>query len=92
VLFLVLPRAAALIEAGMLTLFAFLVWGPDKWIAFNPTTAGVPAGPRFPLTAFFITWVIGASALLIAGNVASRNAGQLTRSTERREEIDAVKT
>ena len=69
VLLSVLPRAAAFIETGMLALFAFLVWGPDKWIAFHPTMAGVPAGPRFPLTAFLITWVIGASALLIATNV-----------------------
>jgi hypothetical protein len=33
--------------------------------------AGSPAGPRFPLTAFLITWVIGASALLIAKNSVS---------------------
>jgi uncharacterized membrane protein len=33
VLFSILPRAAALIETGMLALFAFLVWGPDAWIA-----------------------------------------------------------
>jgi uncharacterized membrane protein len=71
-LFSVFPRAAALIETGMLALFAFLVWGPDKWIAFAPKMAGIPAGPRFPLTAFFITWVIGASALLVATNTASK--------------------
>jgi hypothetical protein len=50
----------------MLALFAFLVWGPDTWIAATPKLAGTPAGARFPLTAFLITWVIGASALLIA--------------------------
>jgi uncharacterized membrane protein len=72
VLFSILPRAAALIETGMLALFAFLVWGPDTWIAALPKMAGTPPGPRFPLTAFPITWVIGASALLIANNVASR--------------------
>jgi uncharacterized membrane protein YphA (DoxX/SURF4 family) len=72
VLFSVFPRAAALIETGMLTLFAFLVWGPNKWIAFHSKMSGIPAGPRFPLTAFFITWVIGASALLIATNIGPR--------------------
>jgi len=72
VLFSIFPRAAALIETGMLALFAFLVWGPDTWIAGTPKLAGTPAGARFPLTAFLITWVIGASALLIANSSASK--------------------
>jgi uncharacterized membrane protein len=72
VLFSFLPRAAALFETGMLALFAFLVWGPDTWIAGTPKLAGTPAGARFPLTAFLITWVIGASALLIANNAVSK--------------------
>ena len=72
VLFSILPRAAALIETGMLALFAFLVWGPDTWIAATPKLAGTPPGARFPLTAFLITWVIGASALLIANNSTSK--------------------
>lgn len=71
VLFSVLPRAAAMIEAGMLALFAFLVWGPASWIASTPKFAGMPTGPRFALTAFFITWVIGASAFLVAINIPS---------------------
>ena len=71
ILFSVLPRAAAMIEAGMLALFAFLVWGPDSWIASTPKLPGMPLGPRFPLTAFFITWVIGAAALLVATNIGS---------------------
>jgi uncharacterized membrane protein len=66
-----LPRVAALIETGMLALFAFLVWGPDSWIASAPRMAGAPLGPRFALTAFLITWIIGASALLIANNCAA---------------------
>jgi uncharacterized membrane protein len=73
VLLNVFPRVAAWVETGMLTLFAFLVWGPNKWIGFSSKMAGVPAGPRFPLTAFFITWVIGASAFLIATNTASKS-------------------
>jgi len=74
ILFSVLPRAAAMIEAGMLALFAFLVWGPESWIAATPKLPGTPPGPRFPLTAFFITWVIGASALLIATNIGSKRS------------------
>jgi len=72
ILFSIWPRIAALIETGMLTLFAFLVWGPDTWIAAAPKMAGTPAGVRFPLTAFLITWVIGASALLVAGDGATK--------------------
>jgi uncharacterized membrane protein len=71
VLCLVLPRAAALIEAGMLALCAFLVWGPGTWIAAAPKMAGTPPGPRFALTAFLITWVGGASAWLVANAIAS---------------------
>jgi uncharacterized membrane protein len=71
ILFAILPQAAAYIETGMLALFGFLVWGPDTWLATTPKMAGSPTGPRFPLTAFLITWIIGASALLIAKNSAS---------------------
>jgi uncharacterized membrane protein len=66
IVFSLWPRAAALIETTMLALFAFLVWGPDTWMAAAPKMAGAPAGARFPLTAFLITWIIGASALLLA--------------------------
>jgi uncharacterized membrane protein len=75
ILFSIWPRTAALIEAGMLALFAFLVWGPDTWIAAMPKMAGAPVGARFPLTAFLITWVIGASALLVAGDGAAKDVG-----------------
>jgi len=69
ILFMVFPRVAAMVETGMLALFAFLVWGPNTWIASTPKLASAPAGPRFALTAFLITWVIGASALLVATNI-----------------------
>lgn len=68
ILFAFYPRIAALIETAMLALFAFLVWGPDTWFAATPKLAGSPAGFRFPLSAFLITWVIGAAAWLIANN------------------------
>ena len=68
ILFSFYPRIAALIETAMLALFAFLVWGPDTWFSGTPKLAGSPAGFRFPLSAFLITWVIGAAAWLIANN------------------------
>ncbi len=71
IIFSVFPRAAATVETVMLALFAFLVWGPDTWFASTPKMMGSPAGPRFPLTAFLITWVIGAAALLIAASYSS---------------------
>jgi uncharacterized membrane protein len=75
ILFSILPRAAAVIEAAMLALFAFLVWGPNTWFASVPKMAGTPPGPRFPLTAFLITWMIGASALLIANSIPGYERG-----------------
>jgi len=72
ILFSIWSRMAALIETGMLGLFAFLVWGPDTWFAVTPKMPGAPPGFRFPLTAFLITWVIGASALLVAGDGAAK--------------------
>ena len=74
ILFTPWRRTAALIETGMLAFFAFLVWGPDTWFAATPRMAGTPHGVRFPLTAFLITWVIGASALLIASDSAIEGA------------------
>jgi len=83
ILFSIWPRTAALIETGMLALFAFLVWGPDTWFAVAPKMAGTPPGLRFPLTAFLITWVIGASAWLVAGDGTAK-AAELFNSERRR--------
>src|SRR5437870_4587762 len=74
ILFLVIPRFAALIETAMLALFAFLVWGPNTWSAGTPKLAGTPTGARFPLTVFLITCIIGASALLIASTTVSKKS------------------
>jgi uncharacterized membrane protein len=68
ILFSYHPRNAALIETALLALFAFLVWGPNTWFSGTPKLPGTPPGFRFPLTAFLITWVIGAAAWLIANN------------------------
>ena len=68
----IFPRTAAFIETTLLGIFAFFVWGPDTWFASTPKMAGSPPGPRFPLTAFLITWVIGAAAWLIADSASNR--------------------
>jgi uncharacterized membrane protein len=70
-LFAILTKVAAYIETALLALFGLLVWGPDTWFSATPKMPTSPAGPRFPLTAFLITWVIGASALLIAKTSAT---------------------
>ena len=59
----VLPKVAALCEAGMISLFGLLVWLPR-----------VVAAPkvRLPWTAFWITWVIAGAAWVVAQNVAAR--------------------
>jgi uncharacterized membrane protein len=62
-LFRIFPRVAAIAEASMLTIFTLLVWVPA--IAAEPKA-------RLPWTAFFISWIIAASAWVIAGNVASK--------------------
>jgi len=63
ILLSVFARLAAYIEAAMLAIFAFLVWAP-------PTLKGPHR--RFPMTAFLITWVIGASAAIVAKNIPDR--------------------
>jgi len=63
VLFSIYPRVAEMVEAGMLSLFTLLVWGP-----------AILAAPikRLPWTAFFISWSIASAAWMIANNVAGK--------------------
>ena len=63
VLFSIYPRVAAMAEAGMLSLFTLLVWGP-----------AILAAPkmRLPWTAFFISWAIAAGAWVVACNIATK--------------------
>jgi uncharacterized membrane protein len=63
VLFSIYPRVAAMVEAGMLSLFTLLVWGPA--ILAAPTK-------RLPWTAFFISWSIASAAWLVANNIAGK--------------------
>jgi len=60
VLFSVLPWLAAAAEAGMITCFTLMVWLPA--IAHAPKE-------RLNWTAFFISWIIGASAWIVAQNL-----------------------
>ena len=65
VLFSVLPRVAAATEAGMISLFALLVWAP-----------AVLAAPksRFAWTAFLISWAIAAGAWVVAQNIVTKRS------------------
>jgi uncharacterized membrane protein len=63
VLFSILPRVAAGVEAAMISLFALLVWAPKVLAA--PTA-------RLPWTAFFITWAIASAAWVVAQNIAPK--------------------
>src|SRR4030081_2113753 len=67
VLFSIYPRMAATAEAGMLSLFTLLVWGPA--IVAAPKT-------RLPWTAFFISWVITAGAWVVANNIATKESAE----------------
>lgn len=60
VLFGVLPKVAAICEAGMISIFGLLVW--------LPKVIGAPT-VRLPWTAFLITWVIAAAAWVVAENM-----------------------
>jgi uncharacterized membrane protein len=63
VLFSIFPRVAAWAEAGMISLFTLLVWGPA--IVAAPKT-------RLPWTAFFISWAIASAAWVVAQNIAPK--------------------
>ena len=73
VLFSIYPRTAAAAEAGMLSLFTLLVWGPA--ILAAPKT-------RLPWTAFFISWVITAGAWVVADNIATKESAKPVAGTK----------
>jgi hypothetical protein len=64
-LFSVVPRVAAMAEAGMIGVFTLLVWGPR--IVAQPKA-------RLPWTAFFISWAIAAGAWVVAQTVAGKQS------------------
>src|ERR1700680_364048 len=59
----IFPRVAAMAEAGMISLFTLLVWGP-----------AILAAPRarLPGTAFFISWAAASAAWVVAQNIAPK--------------------
>src|ERR1700716_2509934 len=63
VLFSIFPRVAAMTEAGMISLFTLLVWGP-----------AILAAPRarLPWTAFFILCAIASAAWVVAQNIVPK--------------------
>ncbi|HLK06048.1 MAG TPA: DoxX family membrane protein [Candidatus Acidoferrum sp.] len=63
----VLARVAAWAEAGQITLYTFLVWG--GMIAAAPKT-------RMAWTGFFISWIFGAAAWVVAQNVPEKISKQ----------------
>jgi len=67
VLFGVLPRIAAWAEAGQITLYTLLVWGGA--IVAAPKT-------RLAWTGFFISWIFGAAAWVVAQNVPGKISKQ----------------
>lgn len=73
VLFAIVPRWAAAMEAGMLTIFTVLVWVPAV-VARSPT--------RFAWWEFAISWAITAGAWVMAGSMAEATAP--TRTPEQR--------
>jgi uncharacterized membrane protein len=65
VLLSIFPRVAARAEAGMISLFTLLVWGPA--ILAAPKT-------RLPWTAFFISWAIASAAWVVAQNITPQQS------------------
>jgi len=73
VLFSIFPRVAAMVEAGMISLFTLLVWAPAIFAA--PTK-------RTPWTAFFISWAIASAAWVVGQNIeAKRRAKPSARAS-----------
>ena len=62
VLFGVVPRLAATLEAGMIGVFTALVWVP--LVVKTPMS-------QLPWTGLLVSWTIGAAAWVVAGNLAT---------------------
>jgi uncharacterized membrane protein len=66
VLFSVVPRLAAAMEAGMLCVFTLMVWAPR--------IVATPMGGQGLWTEFVVSWTITAAAWLVAASFATRDA------------------
>ena len=83
VLFSIFPRVAAWAEAGMISLFTLLVWGPA--IVAAPRT-------RLPWTAFFISWAIASAAWVVAQNIAPTQPAKPDGQAAAREPVGVTRT
>ena len=70
ILFRVLPRVAAWCEAGMISVFTLLVWMP--MVVSKP-------GDRGAWTGFFISWIIGAAAWVVAQQQSTTTGEERSR-------------
>jgi uncharacterized membrane protein len=66
VLFSVVPRLAAAMEAGMLGVFTLVVWAPR--------IVATPMGDRGLWTEFVVSWAITAAAWLVADSFATKDS------------------
>lgn len=72
VLFSVVPRLAATMEAGMLAVFTLLVWVPR--IVAAPTTRGI-------WTELVVSWAITAAAWVVADSIATEGPYSVNHDT-----------
>ena len=73
VLFGVLPRLAATLEAAMIGVFTALVWVP--LVAASPTS-------QLQWTGLVVSWTIGAAAWVVAGSLPSKQRSSPANSVE----------
>jgi uncharacterized membrane protein len=83
VLFSIFPRVAAIVEAGMISLFTLLVWGPAILAA---------PGARLPWTAFFISWAIASAAWVVAQNIAPKQPARAGGQSAAKEPVGVTRT
>jgi uncharacterized membrane protein len=81
VLFGVVPRLAAMLEAGMIGVFTALVWVP--LVVAAPTS-------QLPWTGFLISWTIGAAAWVVAGSLANSRSSSMSSGASRDESAASV--
>jgi uncharacterized membrane protein len=81
VLFGVVPRLAAMLEAAMIGAFTALVWVP--LVVATPTI-------QLPWTGFLISWTIGAAAWVVAGSLANSRSSSMSSGASRDESAASV--
>ena len=74
ILFQVLPRVAAWCEAGMVSFFTLLIWLP--MVISKPSDRG-------SWTGFFISWIIGSAAWVVAQQLGLRTSNRGSGGWER---------